>query len=541
MNKLLIIILILGLFLRVVDINNNPRALYGDELTLVYDAYSILKTGSDQKGNFLPITFEMAGGRPGGYVYATVPFVAILGPTTLAARAVSILSGLGIIFLLFFLGRRLFNQRVGLISSLLAAISPWSLSLSRGGFESHFALFLTLLGITTFIEGLKRKRLLIISGLSFGIGIHTYSTYKLTIPLIVLLLIWFVGRQILNSKAIKFLLISLSILGVFGMILIWQIIFNQSERRFLAINAFNQEQLRQQIIQKINLERQLDQSGEPFLNFFHNKFIEYSLLIGKSYFQNFSTDFLFLRGDGNPRHNPAESGQLYFVELVTILFGLLYLVKNVNKKIPKLLIFWILLSPIPAALLLEPHALRNSLMLPPLLLISAAGLIYMYDKSSRLDIRVLKYILIFGFVIQFIFIIDRIYFLSPNKFSRFWSNPAKIASNLALQEKNNYKYVILSDRIDNIEFAYPVYAKLSPELVIAQNKQKTQLLNYQFNRFDNVYVGFLPESEIEEFINNLDGPTLYIGTPNDKEHINNFETINDLDNSTALTISKINK
>ena len=106
MNKILGIILVLGFLLRIVDIPNNPRALYGDELTLVYDAYSILKTGHDQKGNFLPITFEMAGGRPGGYVYATIPFVAIFGPNAVAARSVSILSGLGSILLIYLLGRQ---------------------------------------------------------------------------------------------------------------------------------------------------------------------------------------------------------------------------------------------------------------------------------------------------------------------------------------------------------------------------------------------------------------------------------------------------
>ena len=95
-----IVILILAALLRVININNNPPALYGDEITIALDSYSLLKTGQDQLGNNLPLTFSMGAGRPAGYVYAAVPFVAVFGPTPLGVRMPSILSGLGIIILL---------------------------------------------------------------------------------------------------------------------------------------------------------------------------------------------------------------------------------------------------------------------------------------------------------------------------------------------------------------------------------------------------------------------------------------------------------
>ncbi|KKS18270.1 MAG: hypothetical protein UU74_C0009G0001, partial [Candidatus Woesebacteria bacterium GW2011_GWA1_41_7] len=49
--------------------------MYGDELTMVYDTYSISKTGMDATGQKLPLTFKMGAGRPGGYIYFSVPFV----------------------------------------------------------------------------------------------------------------------------------------------------------------------------------------------------------------------------------------------------------------------------------------------------------------------------------------------------------------------------------------------------------------------------------------------------------------------------------
>jgi len=73
----LVIALALGFIIRIIGITELP--LYGDELTMAYDSYSILNTGRDQTGELLPLTFTMGAGRPGGYIYASLPFIAIFG------------------------------------------------------------------------------------------------------------------------------------------------------------------------------------------------------------------------------------------------------------------------------------------------------------------------------------------------------------------------------------------------------------------------------------------------------------------------------
>src|SRR5579884_1813478 len=139
---LLVLIILLGAFLRLVNLSGNPKSLYGDELTLVYDTYSILQTGHDSTGAAHPLTFTMGAGRPGGYIYFSLPFVALFGPTVLGVRSLSALSGIAIIFLMFLLGEELFSKEVGLLAAFLTAVSPWDIALSRAGFEAHFALFL---------------------------------------------------------------------------------------------------------------------------------------------------------------------------------------------------------------------------------------------------------------------------------------------------------------------------------------------------------------------------------------------------------------
>ncbi len=528
--KILVLIIVVGFLLRLYGSTLMP--LYGDELTLVYDAYSILKTGHDQNGVFLPLTFEMAEGRPAGYVYFSIPFVAAFGPTLLGARMLSVLSGVGIIILLYLLGKKLINDKVGLISAALFSISPLGIQLGSGGFETHFALFLTLLGAVLFLNGKTKPVFIILSALFLGLAIHTYSAYKLTVPLLALALIFSSGRlrDFLGRKLILWSVSAIIIAGIFLGLLVNQALVAGSEGRFLNLNIFSQENIREKIIQKVNLERNLDTLPERFVPLLHSKNLEYAYMISGNFVNNFSLDFLFWHGDGNPRHNGATMGGLYPIELLFVLAGLFYLVRQ-KKEVLKLILPWLFIAPIPATLLMETHALRSSLMLPPLILLSAAGFYFLWTLNGIKWRRLFLPVLI---LIQFLIFADRFYFLAPQTFSRFWSYPAKLASELAIESRGKFDYIILSDSLDNVEFAYPVYAQIDPAVVIAQNKQRDELSGVPFKRLGNVYIGYLAGEKIDDFLENLPGSVLYIGPVEEIRFLQNFHTISGKDNLRAL-------
>lgn len=541
-NYLLCLILTIGFFLRIVDINNNPPALYGDELTLVYDSYSILLTGHDQRGNYLPITFPMRGGSPPGYVYASLPFIWLFGPTAMGVRMLSVFSGVGVMILIYLLGKKLFDKRVGVIAAALIALSPWDLNLSRGGFETHFALFLTLLGAITFLNYKTKPWLLVISALSFAAAIFTYPTYKLTVPLILILLVWYTQlyKNIFQQEIKKYAFSAVVLLIFAGFLTIFQTFVANSEGRFEKINAFGIEKLSQELNQKIFKDRQFDQVPQVIKNLLHNRPVEYGSLIGESYLGNFSLDFLFLHGDKNPRHNMSTMGEFYVVEMFFVLLGVIYLIQY-KKKNFIMLLFWLLIAPIPAALLLEPHALRSSLMLPPLILFSALGADYFYKILILNKKRWLLLPIIIIFFVNAIIFFDRHYFLAPTKYSNFWAYPAKLASEIAIDNSNKYDYVIISDRLDSVEFAYPVYKQVHPSLVIQQNFQKIPLGRYLFNKYKNVYVGPVPDSDAERFLESLGKSILYIGPDGDQRYLQGYETIAGKDGLTALVLKKINR
>lgn len=493
-------ILLFAFLIRVIGIETLP--LYGDELTIIYDSYSIFKTGKDSTGISFPLTFPMGAGRPGGYVYASVPFVALFGPGAIGVRALSVLSGVGIVYLLYFLGKKLFSQKVGLFASMLGAVSLWDISLSRGGFEAHFALFLALLGTVFFIYSKEEKRFLLPWAISWGLAIHTYPTYKLTLPLFFFALFWFLGgfKRVINRTFV----ISILILAVFALFSLRETFFGISETRFLDVNVFSQEEVREEIAQKVNYERTYNQLPEKVAVFFHNKPIEYLSLIEETYRSNFSLDFLFIDGDKNPRHNPSEMGVAYLIELLLIFLGVVALWGR-NRKSLLFLVLWLLVSPIAGAFLLDTHSLRNSFMLPPLILLSASGLSYVIDIKNKRRVLLLS-VIAFAWFLQFLFFVERVYFLAPNKFATFWSYPAKRASELAIQKRDDYEAIFISDKIDNVELAYPVYSTFNPE-----EKSVVEIVDaYRFKNFKNVYVGAIPEADEERFFGNLNKKALYI-------------------------------
>lgn len=537
---ILIIILILTFFLRIVNIIDNPKGMYGDELTLAFDSYSIYKTGGyDQKGEYWPVVFSLGGARPPGYVYASIPFIALFGPTALGARLLSVLSGVGIVLLVYLICKLLLSQRVGLLAAAFLSINPWDLSLSRASFETHFALFLSLLGIYGLLKARTDTKWYLLSALGFGLSIQTYPTYRLEVPLLVgfLLLVTkqslFFLRNYRNIFVLVFatVIIFLSVLGfkeTFG----WG-----NKDRFSNINLFADQQTKNEISQKVHFEQRIDSLPTFLSGTFHNKYIEYFKVASSNYFDNFTLHFLFKQGDANPRHNPALMGGFYYVEIVLMALGVTWLFKK-SKSNLLLLLGWLLTAPVAGSLVDKAHFLRNCLMLPPLIIFSASGLSYLLTFKRNFQNRLLIISLVIVFILQEIFFIDQLYFLSSNQFARFWAYPAKEASLEALKNKKKYDFVILSEKIDSIQFAYPVYATLNPFEVIAQNKSKYRIGKYDFKKFGNVYIGSVTQEDAKEFIKKLPGSVYYIGEGGEKPYLENTTEVIGPEGLTDLSIAR---
>src|SRR3990172_10493689 len=104
---LLVGILLVASFLRLYKLSVNPVALFGDEFDVGYQAYSVLTTGRDYYGNFMPIHFHsLAEWRTPLYLYSAVPTVAIFGITPLGVRLPAAIFGILSVYIMFLFVRQ---------------------------------------------------------------------------------------------------------------------------------------------------------------------------------------------------------------------------------------------------------------------------------------------------------------------------------------------------------------------------------------------------------------------------------------------------
>src|SRR5687768_13054969 len=102
------LIFVLAIFLRVYRLDNVPPALFGDEIDVGYQAYSLWETGRDLTGRLMPFYIRsLSEFRTPLYIYSAVPFVGIFGLNEWGVRLPAVFWGLVSIAGIFLLARKL--------------------------------------------------------------------------------------------------------------------------------------------------------------------------------------------------------------------------------------------------------------------------------------------------------------------------------------------------------------------------------------------------------------------------------------------------
>lgn len=410
---LLVLICLLFLFTRLYKIAEIPSSVYWDEASIGYNAYSVLKTGKDEWGNFLPIHFRAFGEfKLPVYIYSVIPFISIFGLNELSVRLPAVLFSLGIIILTYLLAKKFSeseNESVGLLAAFIAAVSPWFFIFSRTGFEVTAGLMFYLLGILLFLHKIDGK-LLLLSVLSFILSAYSYNSFRIISPLTLLILVLVEKDSViyLLKRSISWVILSFVILLLASWPIFKLYVYDAGILRFQAV-------------------------GE----------VSVSTAV-KNYSAHFDPYFLFIQGDDNLRHQQEGFGQLYFPELILIILGLANLVRS-KVRYRWLPVIIILLSPIPAAITKEsPHALRSLSMVPFIHIISAVGVFYLTQFFKR---RILIYTsLVIIFLIFFSKYFINFIIIYPQKSVDYWQlNYKKIFTDPKIQLNGENK-IYISDR-----------------------------------------------------------------------------------------------
>lgn len=352
------IILLLSLFVRVYRLDSVPPSLMWDEVSVGYNAWTIAHYLKDEWGNTLPLAFKsFEEYKMPVHIYITSMFTAILGLNEISTRLPSALFGVGNIALLFYLVRLIYkNNLVALLAGFMLALSPFNIHFSRFNHEANFALFFLMLGLIFFMKGVEKGRWIIAAAfISFIVSAASYNAAKIVAPTLVFILLFLYANNILRRwKAFIFPLtlfvICLSVIFIHP-----------------GLSGKN----RASQVPMVSLEQGI-----------------------KNYTQYFSWNYLFEKGDRNPRLSMQSGGVFYPIEAAFLLVGLVSLLLS-RQRFSYFILSWAFLAPIPGSLFGGtgeiPHSGRAMFMMGSWTLVSACGFFRLISilKNKKLQLAIL--------------------------------------------------------------------------------------------------------------------------------------------------------
>jgi Dolichyl-phosphate-mannose-protein mannosyltransferase len=189
--QLLLIIIAIATFLRLYNLEIAPPALNQDEAVNGVDAYMLGINLRDHHGNFLPPMLQSFNDWASPTLtYLTVPFVKIFGLSVWSIRFANALFGIFCVPLAYGIIKRLTsNYNLALVAGLLAAITPFMISLSHWAIPPSVVPFCLLSFIFTLlklIDSNTNQKIVLNSTLFSLSGIaltYSYPTMKVFVPL----------------------------------------------------------------------------------------------------------------------------------------------------------------------------------------------------------------------------------------------------------------------------------------------------------------------------------------------------------------------
>jgi len=369
-----ILIIILGITLRIYNINNVPSGIYPDEANNGTNAYDA------QINNTYKWFYPDNNGREGLYINLMALVFKLFSVSIFTLKLPSIIMGTLTIFGVYLLSRELFisKPKIALISSYLTAVSFWAVNFSRIAFRAIMMLPILTFSFYFIFKGIRTNKWwqFAIAGFIFGLGFHTYIAFRIT-PLLLFvlffLLIFQQGFQILKKHWKNIIIFIL----------------------FVLFSAFP-------IFYTLHIHPEFTNSRTNELSIFTNN----QQNISKTLQNNITKSLLKfnIKGDQNWRHSyPPLPTLEFFVGLMfvggiflSIFIFLKYIVLRFTKKVRNrklvthgLLLAWFVAFLAPEFLTTEglPHALRSIGTLPVVYIFSAFFINFLIEYSKKLPYK----------------------------------------------------------------------------------------------------------------------------------------------------------
>ena len=543
-NYLLLgIVVIVAIFFRFWQLGDVPASPDWDEAALGYNAYSIMQTGKDEYGKFLPVVLRSFDDyKPALYAYFIIPFIKIFDLSVLSVRLPSAVFGVLTVVATFFLVKELFDQKkyfyLPFLASFLLAISPWHVQFSRIGFESNVGVAFNVFAVLFFILGLRKNRYILFSVFLMAVNLYIYQSEKVFTPLIAIVLLFIFRKEffLIPKKVIgcAVLIGLVTIIPLLGYTLTSKEVFARAK----GVSVFSD----QTSFLKSNAQRiQKDKENRDYFGLIiDNRRLLYVKSIFSGYLSHYDLNWLFLKGD-IARHHAPNMGLLYLFELPFLFIGVFNIVfGSIQKKTKQLLLGWFLLAPIPASITSGvPHAVRTLNFLPTFQIFVALGIIsfviIVNENISSIFRKIVLSLIAVLVVFNILFYLDQ-YFVQQNYFnSKEWQYG--YSQTVSFIDKNQQKYnnIVVTNEgpLDQSYMFFLFYLKYQPLLYLLETKDASGGFreNHSFGKFH-----FRPIDWAREI---KDSETLFVGRPQDfPNEVNSVLTVNYLDGQSAIKVVK---
>lgn len=358
----LIVITFIGGFLRFYKMPENPPSLNGDEISFGYAAYSILKTGKDDNGNFLPLVIQSVGDYKNPLpAYLMILPIKLFGLNDFSVRLQNALIGTIMIPVFFlFLKNFLKNKLAALLGSFFLAISSWHIYYSRYAYETLIASFFVLLGIWFFMKMFEgKRRWAYLSAFFLMLTMYTAPAPRLFIPVFIIASLVFKFQWFRKNRDKLTIFILTSV--ILGLPLVYATLFQKAGARLAMVLISNDIDFQRYVILG-----DLKSISDFFLLIF---------FWIKRYFNYLQPDFLFFNALNMTLPGTFGLGLLYLFEIPFLILGIIEFIRRKILYKP-LFAIWLLTGIVPDSLTNnQQYAGRLLHIAPVVLLITTLGAI----------------------------------------------------------------------------------------------------------------------------------------------------------------------
>jgi hypothetical protein len=498
---ILITIIIISFFLRFYRLDQNVPQLYSDEL----DHLNMLRI-LDQ-----PLSLQNLINK---FLYFPFTFTWFLGTGVFAIRSASAFYGSLIPLFIFFFVKSLDKKNIHLplVASGLSAILPWSFMISRIA-HAHIPIIviLSLIHLTLVIKAKKISHYLVSLAPLFLASIY-YPSIIIISLIITPLYVFYLYTNTQSVKLKKTIItVSTIFLLAIGLVLFTRYKgFNEKSRGVSLVITSDVN-----VTAETNLYRGYSRLTSPSIFSFNlptekitNKLLyNFPLAVTRQFTENylsfFSPDFLFLKGDNILRHSTGQLGVFFPCLLPFLLYGTFVFFTKAKKKTKKLLLLWIIVSPIPSSLTNDGayYLLRAITLLPILTYLIALGLhefISLLKGKLKIASLSLVVFLISFSAYNFFFGYFHVY---PTISAQSYEHGFKGLSDFQVKNKDESLLVLWQGYYPNVYFHY-YQRKVSPRS-LGYQRQEIMVGESTFHQtFDNLYFAW-PQSpeDLSLFLN----------------------------------------